>query len=195
MQISPLAPSPQPRPTDETDGALMERVRQDDEEALNVIIQRHWAPLVSYATGVVRARDVAEDIVQETFVRLWSHRKGWRSGGSVRAYLYRTAHNLVLGQVRHLKVQQRTEPEVQQAFEPSSNSPLEAAAEEELRTALRSAVDALPPRRREALLLVRFHGLSLDEAAERMHLSRQTVANHITLALDDLEVSLRDFWN
>lgn len=194
MPISPPVPAVQPRRADEADGALMERVRSDDEGALDVIIQRHWGPLVSYATGMVRTADAAEDIVQETFVRLWTRRKRWAPGGSLRAYLYRTAHNLMLGQVRHLRVQQRTEPDVRSSLEPPGPSPLEEAADEELRAALRAAVDALPPRRREALVLVRFQGLSLEEAAAHMHLSRQTVANHISLALDDLAETLRDSW-
>jgi RNA polymerase sigma-70 factor (ECF subfamily) len=69
---------------------------------------------------------------------------------------------------------------------------LEILTQKELRTALWTAIDALPARRREALVLVRIQGLSLDEAAQRMALSRQTVANHISLALENLEELLRE---
>jgi RNA polymerase sigma-70 factor, ECF subfamily len=178
---------------DKPDSVLMELISSDDEAALNAIVERHRPPLTAYATGIVRAVDIAEDIVQETFVRLWEHRKRWTPGGSVQAYLYRTARNLVLGRARSLEVQRRTEPEVRAAMHSIPISPLDDAARDELRTALGQALEKLPPRRREALILVRIQGLSLAEAAEKMGLSRQTVANHISLALDDLEIALKDF--
>jgi RNA polymerase sigma factor (sigma-70 family) len=142
---------------------------------------------------VVRVLDIAEDIVQETFVRLWENRKRWTPGGSVQAYLYRTARNLVLGRARSLEVQRRKEPEVRTAMHATPASPLDEAAREEMKAVLNAALEALPPRRRQALILVRMKGRSLAEAAEEMGLSRQTVANHIALALDDLEVALKDF--
>jgi RNA polymerase sigma-70 factor (ECF subfamily) len=135
--------------------------------------------------------DTAEEVAQETFVRLWQTRTRWASGGSVHSFLFRTARNLGLGILRHFEVRRRTEPEVRQALTLHYPSPLEILTQKELRTALWSAIDTLPARRREALVLVRIQGFSLDEAAQRMGLSRQTVANHISLALEDLEEILR----
>jgi RNA polymerase sigma-70 factor (ECF subfamily) len=174
------------------DCILMDRVKAGDESALNEIVQRHWDPIVSYSTRIVGTVDTAEEVAQETFVRLWQTRTRWAPGGSVRSFLFRTARNLGLGILRHFEVRRRAEPEVRQALTLDNPTPLEILAQKEMRTALWTAIDALPARRREALVLVRIQGLSLDEAAQRMALSRQTVANHISLALEDLEELLRE---
>lgn len=179
--------------SDQIDTVLMERMRSGDDGALNAIVERHRGPLISYSLRIVRTMDVAEEVVQEAFVRLWENRSRWKSGGSVRGYLFKTARNLGLGRLRHLEVRRRVEPEVRMEMTSSPPSPLDVVVDEELRQALRSAVERLPARRRLALSLVRFQGYSLDEAAERMGLSRQTVANHVSLALDDLAEALKKF--
>ena len=179
--------------TDEADCALMERVQRDDHAALSMIVGRHWGPLVNYSTRIVGTVDAAEEVVQETFVRLWERRKRWNPGGSVKAFLFRTSRNLGLGWLRHMEVRRRTEPEIRRSMEESTLTPLDEVTEQELRRAVWKALDVLPPRRREALVLVRLRGKSLDQAAEEMGLSRQTVANHISLALNDLEPILKEY--
>jgi RNA polymerase sigma-70 factor, ECF subfamily len=175
------------------DAAVMQRMQSGDASALPILMERHWTPLVAYAGRVLRRHDDAEDIVQEAFVRLWDNRAHWKPGGSVRSYLFTTARNLMLGWFRHLEVRQRTEPEVRTHLSSVTETPLQSTARSELREALIGALEALPPRRREALVLVRIKGYSLAETAEIMKLSRQTVANHVSLALDDLEKLLGDF--
>jgi RNA polymerase sigma-70 factor (ECF subfamily) len=95
--------------------------------------------------------------------------------------------------LRHLEVRRRTEPEIRRALEAPSATPLDELTEQELRAAVWRALDLLPPRRREALVLVRLRGKSLEQAAGEMGLSRQTVANHISLALGDLESILKGY--
>jgi RNA polymerase sigma-70 factor (ECF subfamily) len=63
----------------------------------------------------------------------------------------------------------------------------------ELRHALEEALGALPDRRREAFLLVRVDGMSLGAAAERMGVTKRTVANHVYMATTDLERTLQPF--
>jgi RNA polymerase sigma-70 factor, ECF subfamily len=183
-----------PQPED-PDGTLMHRIISDDEDAMAIMIHRHQAPLVRYALAIAKTLDTAEDAVQEAFVRLWENRKGWTPGGSVKAHLYQVVKHLLLGQVRHLEVQRRTEANVRGLLTPRLPTPFEVTADEELKTAVRQALLQLPPRRREALVLVRLQGLSLAEAAERMGLSRQTVSNHISMALDDLREALDEYHN
>lgn len=179
--------------TNEMDGALMERLRAGDGEALTVIVERHWSPLVAYSTRMVGSVDAAEEVVQETFVRLWEGRKRWNPGGSLQGFLFRTARNIGLALTRHLEVRRRTEPAVRQVLDAQPPSPLQHAADQEIQNAVRVALSGLAPRRREAIELVRLRGLSLDEAAELMGLSRQTVANHVSLGLSDLAFALRNF--
>ncbi len=177
----------------EVDGVLMERIRSGDGEALGIIVKRHWSPLVAYSARMVGSVDVAEEVAQETFVRLWEGRGRWNPGGSVQGFLFRTARNLALAVVRHLEVRRRTEPAIRHALEGHTPSPLQHVVDRELQDAVRVALSRLPPKRQQAIELVRLRGMSLDEAAEVMGLSRQTVANYISLGLSDLAAVLKDF--
>src|SRR5690606_26200287 len=79
------------------DALLMERIRVGDERSFADLMQRYWTPLVSYASRITAlSQDEAEDLVQETFVRVWGQRTAWSDRGAVSAYLYRIARNLAL---------------------------------------------------------------------------------------------------
>ena len=65
------------------DVALVTRMGRGDSAALGVIVERYWPSLVRYATGLLRNRDEAEDVAQETLERLWERRDAWKVEGSV----------------------------------------------------------------------------------------------------------------
>lgn len=174
------------------DGRLMESIRAGEAEALQLLMDRHWRGVVGYAARMLGSADPAEDVAQEVFVHVWEHRTRWTSGGSVQAYLYRIARNLVLQRFRHRDVRERTEGEIRRRTR-MVTTPFQEAVRGELRAAFEEAVAGLPERRREAFLLVRMQGLSLRRAGEVMEVSRRTVANHVYLATCDLEAALRPF--
>lgn len=178
---------------DQADAALADQMRGGDADALTAIMRRYSRPLLAYSTKIVREVDLAEEVVQETFVRIWTNRTRLRHGDAVKSYLFRTARNLSLSIARHREVRRRTEPEMRLALQRPTPSALEALEMEQLNQALATVLERLPARRRQAFVLVRVEGLSLGEVAEHMGLSRQTVANHISLALRDLERFLQDF--
>ncbi|MEX2048365.1 MAG: sigma-70 family RNA polymerase sigma factor [Gemmatimonadota bacterium] len=174
------------------DALLMEGVARGESTALGGLMETHWSSLVQYATALIGCRDTAEDVAQAVFVHVWETREKWAHSGSVTGYLFRIARNLSVGRVRHDEVRTRHGPQVVR-LQPRSLSPLEAAQDREFESALEQALRALPERRREAFELVRFRGLSLDEAGAVMSVSRRTVANHLYLAALDLGKKLRRF--
>lgn len=175
------------------DRALVQRLKMGDEAAMSQIIDRHWGSTFQYAAGLVRTPEIAEDVTQESFVKLWEHRDRYREVGPLRAYLFRIARNRIRGIFRHLRVTEVHATKVRSTIEKAPPTPHDLAVESELRSALEAALDSIPPRRREAFVLVRLKGYSLAEAAEAMGLSRQTVANHVSLAISNLDVALREY--
>jgi len=168
----------------DSDLALLSRIRRADTGALAILLERHWAPVVTYVLGLLDSRDAAEDVAQETFVRLWERREAWELEGSVRALLLRVARNLSLDELRRRSAQERTARAApRNALQLTPDEELEKL---EVRTVIARAVESLPQRRREVFILVHHHGLSYREAAEVLDLSPQTVANHLTMALADL---------
>lgn len=170
---------------DQDDSAVMERVCDDDEAALDCLIHRYWSPLIRYSLGFVGSTDAAEDIAQSAFVRLWETRKRWVRSGSVRGFLYTTARNLCLNERNHRRVRQKW-GEIQERIQHRNPTPLEILQQRELLQAIRETIDALPERRREVFILACLHGLSHQEVAGTMGIATPTVANQMTAALETL---------
>lgn len=175
------------------DHELMRRLRFDDTTALDELMALFWEDLVRYAWRIVDNVDDAEDIAQRAFLQLWRRRYQLEHrGAGVRSYLLRIARNLSLNERRHRLVIRKAGPRLREMV-PHQPTPAEITEGTELQAAVLSALEALPPRRREVFALIRFHGLSYREAAEVMGISSQTVANQLSAALAELRRSLRKY--
>lgn len=173
-------------------GQLMVRIHDGDAAALEQLMTRYWAGLVGYAARLLGCRDEATDVVQEVFVRTWERRRRWEMGGSAKSFLYRSARNLCLLQLRRRRVRARTAPEVRRRSR-TTPTPIEEAVSGELQHALKGALGGLPERRREAFVLNRVEGMSLAAVAERMGVSKRTVSNHVYMATVELERALEPY--
>lgn len=174
------------------DVQLMARVGDGDPSAFQALLDLYWGPLVRYARGMVGGEDSAEDVVQEVFVRVWQHRTEWSAEGSVRAYLFRITRNLSLNHVRDRDAEVKRRETAGYTLVPArwEGRPDEQLARSTLEDEVAEAVAALPPRRREAFVLSRYHGLSYREVADTMGLAEQTVANQMRRALAELRIAL-----
>jgi RNA polymerase sigma-70 factor, ECF subfamily len=174
--------------TDDADTPIMIRLRANDEAALGELLDRYWKTLVKYSLGFVGDLDSAEDVVQEAFVRVWRSRGSWAPTGTVRAYLYRIVRNLALQEGEKRSVRRRY-GQLRRAIHRPPN-PAEELDRKLRQQLLADAIDALSPRRREIVILARFHSLSYAQIAEVMGISSQTVANQMSSALRELRKSL-----
>ncbi len=187
------APSTQPLPSPTGDVELAWRLRGDDSDALQAIAERYWTPLVRYAFEFSGSVDASKDMVQDALVRLWNNRKNLRGNGSLLSYLLRTVRTIGLNEARARHIRARTitvERIREQLYSTAPISPDVEVESREWRTALLAALEQLPPRQREALVLIRFSELSYREAASIMGLSPRTVANHVTRGLHALRGAL-----
>lgn len=166
-----------------SDAALVAEIRAGSAAGLQELMNRFWAPLVRYAARDFGDVELARDIVQETFIQVWERRRSLTAAASVRAYLYRTVRSQVIDEQRRRRV--RRDWSLRERGRPAARppTPAEVLAEEEILNAYRRAVAALPDRRREVFNLVFVSGLSHEEAAHVLGISRQTVANQMSAAL------------
>lgn len=179
-----------PVPADERE--LVRRLGHGDEMALERLLRLYREDIVRYTLNIVQTQDQAEDIAQEVFVRLWMNRERWQHMTTVRPVLYRIARNLALNEVRRVNTFQRwiRRWRTGASVGDPSFGPFQDVVSAELDAAVRRAVDALPERRREIFVLVRFHRMSHREAGEVLGISPQAVANQVSRALSDLHAAL-----
>ncbi len=170
------------------DGVLAARALAGDPLACRGLMERHLAPVLRYAARLLADSAEAEDVAQETFLRLWRSLDRWSGDGSgLAAWLFRVAHNLCIDRIRR----RRTVP-LDAVAEPMDERPDAAAAliRRERDAAVAAAIDALPERQRAALLLCHHEGLSNAEAGAILGVGVEAVESLLARARRSLRQRL-----
>ncbi len=155
--------SDDPRP----DEALMEEVRAGNLADFQALYDRHHRGVFSFLLRSLGDRRAAEDLLQETFLRVFAHRQAYRPTAAFKAWLFTIARNLLIDHLRQRFGSRNFESiENLEAVTDPGVTPLQQAEARELGERLQEAVLSLPLSQREVLLLSRFAGLSHAEIAD-----------------------------
>ena len=177
--------------------AWARRIRAGDASAFESLFSAYYASLLRFTFGYVKARSVAEELVQDTFFHLWLQRERWEVRETVRAYLYTATRNRALNWLRRRAMEQRwtdnADDSTDVAFVPRMERADERAQMTELDAAIHAAIDQLPPRCRETFVLSRQHHLSHEQIADVMGISVKTVQEQMGRALRALRHSLAEW--
>jgi RNA polymerase sigma-70 factor, ECF subfamily len=178
----------------------MERLRDGDESAFSELFDKYREMVVRFAYGYLHAEDWAEDVAQNTFLRLYLARERYEPRARFTTYLFRIAKNLCLNELRSREVSTRVEPPrsaggEEVAFEDlwadcESAGPSECLARREAANEVMKVLERLPPKQRSALWLARVDGFSYQEVAERLQGSRGAVKSLIFRAAATLRSDL-----
>ncbi|MBI4544231.1 MAG: RNA polymerase sigma-70 factor [Gemmatimonadetes bacterium] len=176
------------------DTQRIQRLRAGDAAAFEATFREHYLALVRFVRGYVGSSAVAEELVQETFLRLWAARERLDPRGSLRAYIYQAARNQALNHLRHERIERSGEARLErEAPAAAAADPPDRPREEELAAAVAQAVAALPERCRLVFQLSRDHGLSYAEIARALGISVKTVETQMGRALQALRHSLERY--
>jgi RNA polymerase sigma-70 factor (ECF subfamily) len=170
---------------------LAAAIRAGDHDAFLTIFRSYYERLCRYVYRYVESRPAAEDLVAEVFLRVWVHRERWDPGGNVRAYLFTSARNRALDHLRRLDTERRALRLVtHQRRTTGWDDAADQAATRDLSAILQRAIDELPPRPRQVVLLRWQRQLSNPEIAEELGIALKTVEMHVTRAYDALRQRL-----
>jgi RNA polymerase sigma-70 factor (ECF subfamily) len=147
--------------TDEV--GLIELVATGDVRAYRQIVDRHLRGIHAFAYRMLGSRAEAEEVSQETFLRLWEHAGRYVPHAKPSTWIYRIAHNLSIDRLRRRR---EGSSGVAPDDLPGSERPSGVFHERQLAEAVQQALAALPERQRAAIGLVHYQGLSNAEAAE-----------------------------
>ena len=146
------------------------------------LFRLYYRPLCLYAARYLRDADDVEDIVQLSFVTFWEKSRSGQAPDSPKAYLYRIVHNRCIDALRNSSRESVVNLEHLQEDVPDE----EAVDRSFVWARLWTAIDRLPARRREILLLNKRDGFSYAQIAQKMGISESTVHNQLTKALHTL---------
>ncbi|MCY4095253.1 MAG: sigma-70 family RNA polymerase sigma factor [Gammaproteobacteria bacterium] len=148
----------------DSDEYLMQQVQQRDESAFSLLVQRHTQSIHAFIYRLCGNQSDAEDITQETFLRLWQRAAHWTPDTvQFSTWLHQIARNLCIDQFRRERSRKRTLIQETIEFADSSIETIETAAQKQ---AIRAAIRTLPERQRTAIVLCQVQGWTQQDAAK-----------------------------
>lgn len=172
----------------------MDQVRK---EFLKNAYKRHSDEVVRYLSRLLRGnREEAQDIAQTAFLRMEALRDPV-SVESTRAFLFRTAKNLVVDGVRRKATQDRYAISVDAEHHMEARqvcTPEEIVIQRERLRLIDNVIENLPPKRRRAFILNRVYGLSYEEIALELGIGKEGVRKHVGRALSDCAAATAKFY-
>lgn len=183
-----------------TDEDLMALVQQDDEIAFEEIVQRYQHALSTFITRFVGRGSHVEDILQETFIRVWRHRQRYKTVAKFSTWVYTIAGNLAKTELRRLKIRRsvyiRTggEPREEEGIDvvDTSSNPEEDATREEIRRLVTKEIKKLPQAYRMAVILRDVNDKSYEEISDILGVPVGTVKSRINRGRARLQKKLHN---
>lgn len=187
--ISPLPPATERVVSDED---MLARIADGDSEALAALYERYARVVYGLALRMLGNRELAEDLVQETFWRVWRRSSTFNhERGRVASWVFGIAHNLAVDELRRQRLRPVPvyEDDARPVLQELADEQVDVAAAalgSEQRSILLNALARIPPEQREVIELAYFGGLSQREIAERLQNPVGTVKTRARLALQKL---------
>lgn len=171
-----------------------------DNRAFDLLLQRNQSKLYSYIIFVVRDRDIADDIFQETFVKVITklHQRKYATTGKFSAWLMRIAHNIIMDWYREQRAEKIVEPtEDNDLSNLSGNDLLDTNVEnqfvnDQVLRDVRKMMNMLPPSQREVVFMRFYQEMSFKEIAEATGVSINTSLGRMRYAILNLRRMARE---
>lgn len=196
------SPNANPNPSDrEIDAALLARAANGDTRAFRELVERHQRRAHSVAYGLVRNPEDAREVVQEAFIRVFRHRAEFAGQASFSTWLYRIVVNLSIDLLRKRSPGKAVEFDetVDTDGAPDELVPRREGADpfgnldrKRLIEAMHKALEQLPPYHRAVILLRELEGLSYEEMAVALDVSKGTIMSRLFHARRKMQKLLKD---
>ena len=186
----------------EVDRELVKRAQAGDTEAFRQLVERHQRRAFAIAIGLVRDENDAREIVQEAFLRVYRSLDRFKGGSSFFTWLYRIVTNLAIDLMRkpaRREAELFDNPQIAddaQLFPFVSRidgaDPMDVVRRREIAKRIQQALDALPPYHRAVIIMREVEGMSYQQMAEAMNVSKGTIMSRLFHARQKLQKALAE---
>jgi RNA polymerase sigma-70 factor (ECF subfamily) len=176
------------KPYDEKE--VLELLGQGSEYAFTQLFDHYNGQILNAALRFLKSRELAEEVVQEVFLKVWVKREEMVKAVNFEGYLFTMARNQVFDGIKLLAKETTTKKEFARGVGQvgGTDHPL---IEKQYQELLLEAVDLLPPQQKQIFNLAKIEGLSHQAIAEQLHISRLTVKTHMAKALQSIRQKLQ----
>jgi RNA polymerase sigma-70 factor (ECF subfamily) len=184
----------------EQDLVLVEQARSGDTQAFRRLVERHQRRAFAIAMGLLRDENDAREVVQEAFLRVYRGLDSFHGGSSFFTWLYRIVTNLSIDLIRkparreaELDERHRVdEADIPLLSRVEGADPLDVVRRGEIADRIRDALDALPPYHRGVIVMREVEGMSYEEMAQVMGVSKGTIMSRLFHARQKMQRALAD---
>ena len=183
-----------------SDVHIIEGLKSDDENFFDILFNSYFSRLKAFVFEYVSDEEVAKNLVQDTFVTLWTRRKELDEAININAWLYSTAKFHCLNYLRNVKVsnafqEQAKVSKLQAELNYFSLSELDTSdlTFKEIERIVEDTLEQLPEQCRKVFMLSRIENKKNREIAEELNISVKTVESHMSKALKTMRVALKDY--
>lgn len=173
--------------------STLEQFAAGSHAAFRELFMHYHLKVYYFVLGLIKSEDDAEDLTQEIFLKLWTHRSHFTEVKVFGSYLYVLAKHTVFNYIESRRICLQ---ELQEGVGDEGNrieTPYEELIAKDLQLLVDLIVDSMPAQRKKIYQMSRNKGLSNSEIAEKLQLSKKTVENHLTLALKELRNAVLTF--
>jgi RNA polymerase sigma-70 factor (ECF subfamily) len=189
---------------DVADETLMERYRDGDVDAFEILLQRHERKLFNFIFRFVRHREKANDLLQETFLRVINSAKGYTRKAKFTTWLYTIARNVSIDELRKMKIRRHKSFEqpsgpsgegwaMQDRLSGSRDDGYHGTDASEVRQRIDEAMSQLSDEQREVFVMREVMQMRFKEIAEIVGVSENTIKSRMRYSLENMRLFLSDY--
>lgn len=174
------------------DKFLLSNIQKNNKKAFDALFRKYYPSLCQLAFLIVKSEEIAEEVVQEIFINIWEQRNRLKIKKSLRSYLFTATRNKALNYLSSEKKRLVYEKNALIEYSEEITGSGENNEELEMKLMLLNAVDNLPKKCKEIFKLSREEGMTYQEIADHLNISKKTVEAQMGIALKKLRAYLFD---
>ena len=175
-----------------SDKELAHSIKQDEKDAFRELYDRYAPRIFRFAQSYLKNNDDSEELVQNTFLKIWENREILNTEKNIKAFIFKIAVNTIYDFIRRKNIEQAYVDYQKLNFSPDENYTWHSVIYEEMLQNLQELMKQMPEQQRAIFQLSKIDGLSNDEIAIKLNLSKRTVENHLYRAVSYLKTKFRD---
>lgn len=177
---------------------FIKKNKMGEHKAIVLLFTSFYSPLCTYATGILKDKETAREIVQDVFIKIWESGDQLQIASTLKGYLYKCVHNRCLNYIRdnartkELFYSSHTQSEIFRLRIETPPDVIESLFSEDAEKCMVKAMDDLPEKCREVFYLCRFENFSYSEISIKLNISISTVKTQMQRAMKKLAEALKD---
>lgn len=171
---------------------LLTRLKRGDEAAFSVLYERYYREIYNFIFTFLKQKQLTEEVLQETFLNIWVNREKIDQNKPIEPLLFTICRRKVLDNFRRITSNDALKQQLLRNMQPMVNDTEETVFYHDTVAFTNNAIKLLPKQQQMVFKLSRLEGLSSEEIASTMHLSKNTVKNHLVAAIKTLKLHFEE---